>query len=56
MKLSLRDVVAKVLTDIVCIEERQLDDSFPSSLLVIENCQFPPFRSDKNSKVGSKIV
>ena len=54
--VSLRDVVTKVPTDILFINETILDDSFPDSQLLMENYQFPPFRRDRNSKGGSKIV
>ena len=54
--VSLRDVIAKVPIDILCIDETKLDDSFPDSQFLIEHYQFPPFRRDKNSKVGGKIV
>ena len=54
--INLRDVVAKVLIDILCVDETKLDESFPDSQFLIENYQFPPFRRDRNSKVGGKIV
>ena len=54
--LSLRYVVAKVPIDILCIDETNLDNSFPDSQFFIENYQFPPFRRDRNSKGGGKIV
>ena len=56
MTISLRDVVAKVLIDILCIDETELDDSFPDSQFLIEYHQFPSFRRDRNSKGGVKIV
>ena len=54
--ICLRDVVAKVPIDILCVDETKLDDSFPDSQFLIENYQFPPFRRDRNSKGGGKIV
>ena len=33
-----------------------MDDSFPDIQFLIENSQFPPFRRDRNSKGGGKIV
>ena len=56
MTISLRDVVAKVLIDILCIDKTELDDSFPDSQFLIEYHQFPSFRRDRNSKGGVKIV
>ena len=54
--INLRDVFAKVPIDILCADETKLDDSFPDSQFLIENYQFPPFRRDRNSKGGGKIV
>ena len=39
-----------------CVEETKLDDSFPNSQFILENFQFPPFRRDRNSKEGGKLV
>ena len=36
--------------------QTKLDDSFPDSQFQIENYQFPPFRRDRNSKGGGKMV
>ena len=54
--VSLRSVFAKARIDILCIDETKLDDSFPDSQFLIENYQLPPFRMDRNSKGGGKIV
>ena len=54
--INLRDAVAKVPIDILCVDETKLDESFPDSQFLIENYQFPPFRRDRNSKGGGKIV
>ena len=40
--VSLKDVVAKVPIDILCIDETKLDDSYPDSQFLIEHYQFPP--------------
>ena len=53
---SLRDVVAKVSNDTICLDETKLDDSFPDSQFLIENYQFLIFCRDRNSKGGIKIV
>ena len=39
-----------------CIDETKLDESFPNSQFLLENFQFPPFRGDRNSKGGGKLV
>ena len=39
-----------------CIDETKLDESFPNSQFLLENFQFPPFRRDRNSKGGGKLV
>ena len=54
--VSLRSVFAKARIDILCIDETKSDDSFPDSQFLIENYQLPPFRMDRNSKGGGKIV
>ena len=54
--INLRDIVAKVRIDILCVDETKLDESFPDSQFLIENYQFPLFRRDRNSKGGGKIV
>ena len=35
--INLRDVVAKVPIDILCVDETKLDESFPDSQFLIEN-------------------
>ena len=54
--IYLRELVSKAPIDIFCIEETKIDESFPNSQLFIENYQFPPYRRDRNSKGGGKIV
>ena len=54
--ISLRGIIAKVPLDVFCIDETKLDDSFPNSQFILENVQFPPFRRDRNSKGGGKLV
>ena len=54
--INLREVVDKVLIDILCIDETKLDDTFPDAQFKINNYQYPPFRRDRNSKGGGKIV
>ena len=54
--INLREVVDNVLIDILCIDETKLDDTFPDAQFKINNYQYPPFRRDRNSKGGGKIV
>ena len=49
-------MVVKAPIDILCIDETKLDESFPDSQFKIDNYQYPPFRRDRNSKGGGKIV
>ena len=49
-------MVDKVLIDILCIDEKKLDDTFPDAQFKINNYQYLPFRRDRNSKGGGKIV
>ena len=41
--INLREVVDKVLIDILCIDETKLDDTFPDAQFKINNYQYPPF-------------
>ena len=54
--ISLRELVNKAAIDILCIDETKIDERFPDSQFFIENYQFPPYRRDRNSKGGGKIV
>ena len=42
--------------DILCIDEKKLDDSFRDYQFKIDGYQFPPFRRDTNKFGGEKIV
>ena len=46
----------KTEVDILCIEETEIDPSFPDSQFQIDGYQFPPFREDRNKHGGGKIV
>ena len=54
--ISLREIIATAPLDVSCVDETKLDDSFPNSQFTLENFQFPPFRRDRNSKGGGKLV
>ena len=42
--------------DILCIDETNLDDSFPDSQFKISGYQFPFLGRDKDKRGGGKIV
>ena len=46
--INLREIIAKAASDVFCVDETKLDDSFPNSQFVLENFQFPPFYRDRN--------
>ena len=54
--ISLREIIAKALLDVLYVDETKLDDSFPNSQFILENFQFLPFRRDRNSKGGGKLI
>ena len=54
--ISLREILLKAPIDILCTDETKLDDSFPDAQFLIENSHFPPFRKDRNSNGGGKMV
>ena len=54
--IGVREMIAKSPLDIFCVDETKIDESFPDAQFIIENYQFPPFRRDRNSKGGGKIV
>ena len=35
--ISLREIIAKALLDVFCVDETKLDDSFPNSLFILGN-------------------
>ena len=54
--ISLREIIAKAPLDAFCVDETKLDDNFQTSQFILKNVQFPPFRRDRNSKGGGKLV
>ena len=54
--IDLREIMSKAPHDIVCTDETKLDESFPDFHFHMESYQFPPFRRDRNSKGGGKLV
>ena len=48
--------IKKAPIDILCIDETKLDSSFPDAQFKIGGYQFPPFRKDRNTKGGGKLV
>ena len=54
--VSLREILKKAKTDVLCIDETKRDTSFPSQQFKIEGYQFPPLRRDPDSEGGGKMV
>ena len=54
--ISLREIIPKAPLDVFCVDETKLGDSFSNSQFILESFQFPPFRRDRNSKGGGKLV
>ena len=54
--VSLREVLSKAPIDMVRVDETKLDASFPDHQFKISGYQFPPFRRDRSSKGGGKMV
>ena len=52
----LQVLLDKASLDILCIDETKLDASFPDHLFQLADYQFPPFRRDRNSLGGGKMV
>ena len=42
--------------DILCVDERKLDSSYPDAHFLMNDYQFPPFKRDKNKYGQGKIV
>ena len=54
--IPLREVLSNVPIDVLCVDETKLESSFLDHQFKIEGYQFPPFRRDRNSKGGGKLV
>ena len=54
--LNLKEILHNAPIDILCIDEAELDDTFPDAQFMIENYQFPPFSKDRNKRGGGKMV
>ena len=54
--ILLREVLLNAPIDILWVDETKLDSSFSDHQFEIEGYQFPPFRRDRNSKGGEKLV
>ena len=48
--------MTKAPLDMFFVDETKSYDSFPNSQLILENFLFRPFRRDRNSKGGGKLV
>ena len=53
---ALRLITKNLPLDILCNDEKTLDDSFPDYQFKIDGYQFAPFRRDTNKFGGEKIV
>ena len=42
--------------DILCVDEKKLDSSYPDAHFLMNDYQFPPFKRDKNKYGQGKIV
>ena len=54
--MHLRELLHNASLEIVCIDETKLDTSFPDKQFEIKDYQFPPYRRDRNSNGGGKMV
>ena len=54
--LNLKEILHNAPIDILCIDEAELDDTFPDAQFMIENYQFPPFSKYRNKRGGGKMV
>ena len=54
--ICLRDIISTSKIDILCIDETNLDTSFPDSQFKIDGYQFPLLRKYRDSKGCGKIV
>ena len=54
--VSLREVLIKAKSDVLCVDETKLDASFPDHQFKIEGYQSPPLRRDQNSIGEGKMV
>ena len=54
--INLREIIAKTPLDVFCVDKTKLDDSFPNPQFILENFHFPPFRRDRKSKGGGKLI
>ena len=51
-----REICHQVPIDIICVDETNLDSSYPDSQFHIDGYRFSPFRRDTNKYGGGKIV
>ena len=53
---NLREFCFKTEVDILCIDERKIDPSYPDSQFQIDGYQFLPFRKDRNKHGGGEFM
>ena len=51
-----KKILSNAPINVLCVDETKLDSSIPDHQFKIEGYQFPPFRRDRNSKGGEKLV
>ena len=54
--ISLQEICLKSSIDVLCVNETELDASYPNAQFHIEGYQFPPFRRNRNKHSGGKMV
>ena len=54
--INFSEICHQAPIDIICVDETKFDSSYPNSHFHIDDCQFPPFRKDRNKYGRGKIV
>ena len=54
--INFREICHKAPINIICVDDKKLESSYPDSQFHIDGYQFPPFRRDRNKCGGGKVV
>ena len=54
--INFREICHKAPINIICVDNKKLDSSYPDSQFHIDGYQFPPFWRKRNKYGGGKIV
>ena len=54
--INFREICHRAPIDVICVDETQLDSSYPDSQFYIDGYQFSPFRKDRNRYGGGNIA